>query len=192
LIVYTKTNLMKFMNNLSATARRLLPLARIEITFNLLRTNWFVSSRKISIKYFVTWFHRICTFVASKPLRVNLNPSKTKLRRCSKRAFFFDLVQNICAVRLWVSRAKMLNWKKSSAGSCFAQRLSARLPYSNRLGRHHVCITGKGDPALRLLTNRGRENHLFVYLVLERQIIVRSGTDNSVEPRAWRAPRTLS
>jgi len=99
LIVYTKTNLMKFMNNLSATAWRLFPLARIEITFNLLRTNWFVSSRKNSIKYFVTWFHRIRTFVASKPLRVNLNPSKTKSRKCSKSAFFFDLVQNICAVR---------------------------------------------------------------------------------------------
>jgi len=28
-----------------------------------------------------------------------------------------------------------------------------------------VCITRKGDPALRLLTNRGQENHLFAFLV---------------------------
>jgi len=28
-----------------------------------------------------------------------------------------------------------------------------------------VCITRKGDPALRLLTNRGQENHLFASLV---------------------------
>ena len=39
--------------------------------------------------------------------------------------------------------------------------LDARLPYSTLTGGDQVCITRKGDPALRLPTNHGQETHLF-------------------------------
>ena len=51
--------------------------------------------------------------------------------------------------------------KKCSHEIPFARRLGARLPYPTQTGGHQVCITRKNDPALRLLTNRGRETHLF-------------------------------
>ena len=37
----------------------------------------------------------------------------------------------------------------------------ARLPYPTQTGGHRVCIKRIGDPAPRLLTNRGRENHVW-------------------------------
>jgi len=43
----------------------------------------------------------------------------------------------------------------------FARGSDARLPYPTLTGGHQVCITRQGDPALRLLTNHGRENHPF-------------------------------
>ena len=51
--------------------------------------------------------------------------------------------------------------KKRSARDRITQRDGARLPYFTRTGGHHVCIPRKGDPAQRLLTNRGQEKHLF-------------------------------
>jgi len=60
-----------------------------------------------------------------------------------------------------VSRAKWRMLKKCSLEIRFAKRPDARLPYPTLTGGHQVCITRKGDPALRLLTNRGQENHLF-------------------------------
>jgi len=55
----------------------------------------------------------------------------------------------------------MANVKKSSHVNRFARRSDARLPYPTQTGRHRVCISRKDDPAPRLLTNCGRENHLF-------------------------------
>jgi len=60
-----------------------------------------------------------------------------------------------------VSRAKWRTFLKCSLEIRFARRSDARLPYSTLTGGHQVCITRQGDPALRLPTNRGRENHLF-------------------------------
>jgi len=57
---------------------------------------------------------------------------------------------------------KWPNVKKRSLEIRFARRLSARLPYPTLTGWHQVCITRQDDPALRLPTNRGWENHLFV------------------------------
>jgi len=44
-----------------------------------------------------------------------------------------------------------------------------------------VCITRKGDPALRLLTNRGWENHLFALPVFARGNSFGVKTDNSID-----------
>jgi len=60
-----------------------------------------------------------------------------------------------------VSRAKWRTFLKCSHKIRFARRSDARLPYPTLTGGHQVCITRQGDPVLRLLTNRGRENHLF-------------------------------
>jgi len=47
--------------------------------------------------------------------------------------------------------------------------LDARLPYSTLTGENQVCITRKGDPALRLPTNRGQETHGFcIFSLLHR------------------------
>ena len=66
-------------------------------------------------------------------------------------------------MRFWVSfPCKMANVKKMFALEIrFARRPEARLPYPTLTGGHQVCITRKGVLALRLLTNRGQENHLF-------------------------------
>ena len=77
-----------------------------------------------------------------------------------------------------VSRAKMLTDYKSPAQDRIAEREGARLPYFTLPGEHQVCITRKGNPALRLLTNRGQENHLVASSVSARH--TRWGkTDNS-------------
>jgi len=44
-----------------------------------------------------------------------------------------------------------------------------------------VCITRKGDPGLRLLTNRGWENHLFALSVFARDNSFGAKTDNSID-----------
>jgi len=44
-----------------------------------------------------------------------------------------------------------------------------------------VCITRKGDPALRLLTNRGWENHLFALPVFARDNSFGAKTYNSID-----------
>jgi len=59
-----------------------------------------------------------------------------------------------------VSRAKWRMLKKCLHETRFARRPVERLPYPTLTGGHQVCITRKGDPALRLLTNCGQENHL--------------------------------
>ena len=63
-----------------------------------------------------------------------------------------------------VSRAKWRMLKKCSHEVWFARRSDARLPYPTQTGGHRVCITRKDDPALRLLKNRCRQNHLFASL----------------------------
>jgi len=86
-----------------------------------------------------------------------------------------------------VSRAKWPNVKKGSLEIRFARRSDARLSYPTLTGWHQVCITRQDDPALRLPTNRGRENHLFVPSVPPlRLTLTRGRTDNS-EHRAWQA-----
>ena len=55
----------------------------------------------------------------------------------------------------------MANVKKCSHENPTARRTGARLFYPTQTGGHQVCITRKGDPALRLLTNRGPETRLF-------------------------------
>jgi len=64
-------------------------------------------------------------------------------------------------VWITVSLAKWRMFKKCSLEIRFARRPDARLLYPTLTGGHQVYITRKGDPALRLLTNRGQENHLF-------------------------------
>jgi len=59
-----------------------------------------------------------------------------------------------------VSRAKWPTFLKCSHKVQFARRSDARLPYPTLTGWHQVCITRQDDPALRLPTNRGRENYL--------------------------------
>jgi len=70
------------------------------------------------------------------------------------------MCMHICAY-IVVSRAKWPNVLKCSLEIRFARRSDARLPHPTLTGGHQVCITRQGDPALRLPTNRGRENHFF-------------------------------
>jgi len=51
--------------------------------------------------------------------------------------------------------------KNCSHKNPIARRTGARLSYPTQTSGHQLCITRKGDPALRLLTNRDRETHLF-------------------------------
>ena len=67
---------------------------------------------------------------------------------------------------------KCCSIKKEFARDWIAEREGARLPYSTLTGKHQVCITRKGDPALRLLTNRDWENHLFASSVFARDTLV--------------------
>jgi len=65
---------------------------------------------------------------------------------------------------------KMVDIKKNVRTSLVPVRgLDARLPYSILTRRDQVCITRKGDPALRLPTNRGRENHLLCIFGLRHE-----------------------
>jgi len=79
-----------------------------------------------------------------------------------------------------VSCAKWRMLKKCSHETRFARRPDARLPYPTLTGGHQVCITRKGDPVLRLLTNRSQENHLFASSVSPTEATSTCGrTDNS-------------
>ena len=71
--------------------------------------------------------------------------------------------------------------KKLFARDWIAKQEGARLPYFTRTGGHHECIIRKVDPALRLLTNRGWENHLFALLVFARDYSFSAKTDNSID-----------
>jgi len=53
--------------------------------------------------------------------------------------------------------------KKCSLENPLAKRLEARLPYPTLTSGQQVCITRKGDPALRLPTNRGQDTHLSIF-----------------------------
>ena len=57
--------------------------------------------------------------------------------------------------------------------------LNARLPYPTQTCGHWVCIIRKGNPAPRLLTNRGRKNHLLNLSASPRLAWNCSRTDNS-------------
>ena len=103
--------------------------------------------------------------------------------------------------RVWVykcprvgefSRAKMLTDYKVSHENRIAEREGALLPYFTRTGEHHVCIIRKGDPALRLLTNRGREKHLFALSVFARDYYFDVKTDKLYRHRVWQALGILS
>jgi len=63
---------------------------------------------------------------------------------------------------------KMANVFKMSHEVRFARRPDARLPYPKKAGGHRVCITRKDDPALRLLTNRGRESSFRIFGLPQR------------------------
>jgi len=108
---------------------------------------------------------------------VTRSHSLAKKKRSSYSSQFST---HITYLRL-VSRAKWRTRKKCSLEIRFARRSDARLPYPTLTGGHQVCITRKGDPALRLLTNRGQENHLFASSVstTEAQPSTCGRTDNS-------------
>jgi len=69
----------------------------------------------------------------------------------------------------------------------------ARLPYPTQTGGHQVCITRKGDPALRLLTNRSRKTHLFASSAFSTEPLASDcGRTDDWEHRARQALGILS
>jgi len=81
----------------------------------------------------------------------------------------------------------MAERKKRSLEIRFARRLDARLPYPTLICCHQVCITRQEDPALRLPTNHGRENHLFASSVPPLRFTSTRGRTDNWEHRAWQA-----
>jgi len=97
------------------------------------------------------------------------------------------VLDNICVCRCEFPAQKWPNVKKRSLEIRFARRSDARLPYPILTGWHQVCITRQDDPALRLPTNRGRENHLFVPSVPPLRLTTTRGRTDNSEHRAWQA-----
>ena len=87
---------------------------------------------------------------------------------------------------------KMANVKKTFARES-NRRTEARLPYPTLTGGHQVCITRKGDPALRLFTNRGQEFHFFCIFNLHHRGSPRSEVGQITRKhRAWQALGIIS